>query len=77
LNHKSYATHEIVFDEVKLSNYGNLHHLLTATNLDDVSNDILQLKKIVKEEQDQISILTARIDLFQHVIKDIEEINRQ
>jgi hypothetical protein len=59
-----------------LENYGNLQHRMTATNIDDITLDILQLKKFVQYEQTQISLLNAKLDIIHHIVKDTEKIKQ-
>jgi len=49
---------------------------MIATNIDDITLDILQLKKFVQYEQTQISLLNAKLDIIYHIVKDIEKIKQ-
>ena len=51
LPYKSSGHNESVSDDIKLANWSNMQQKMTAQNLDDMSYDLLVLKKMVVEEK--------------------------
>ena len=68
---RSSSPFEIVSDESKMMNYGNLQHQLTSQYLDDITADIVLLKHKEKQEQEKIVVLETKMD---HMLHDSEEI---
>ena len=61
-------------DEIKLANWGNFQHQLTAKNLDDMALDLLQIKGTILEEKDKISAVETKLELIDHLLSDSSEI---
>ena len=76
LPQKTVEVGETPSDEVRLSNWGNLQHGLTAKNLDDMAQDILALKASMQEEKEKIAEVSAKLELVQHLLADSEAIKK-
>ena len=74
LPHRSSGVDESTSDEIKLANWGNLQHKLTAQNLDDMALDVLQIKNSILDEKEKVSLLETKMDLLNHLLSDSEEI---
>ena len=74
LPHRSFGVDESTSDEIKLANWGNLQHKLTAQNLDDMALDLMQIKNSILDEKDKVSLLETKMDLLSHLLSDSEEI---
>ena len=75
MNHRSSTFNDIVSNEVKFKNCGNLYHQLTPTNIDDLYFDVLiRLTKIVEDQKDHIDQLATKMDFIMHVLTDTSKI---
>ena len=51
LPYKSSGPDESVSDEIKLGNWGNMQHKMTAQNIDDMACDLMNIKSSIVEEK--------------------------
>ena len=73
---RSLGPDDSVSDEVKLMNWGNLQGKLTAQNLDNMAQDLLQIKSSVINEKEQISVVETKLGILNHLLQDTEEIKQ-
>ena len=74
LPHRSSRVYESTSNEIRLANWANLQHKLTAQNLDDMALDLMQIRNSILDEKDKVSLLETNMDLLNHLLSDSEEI---
>ena len=70
LPYKSSGLDDSVPNEIKLANWNNMQHKMTAQNLDDMAHDLLALKKIIVEEKEKINLVETKLGLLDHLLKN-------
>ena len=65
---------ESVPDDIKLENWSNMQHKMTAQNLDDMACDLLNIKKTIVEEKEKITLVETKLGLMDHLLNDSAEI---
>lgn len=74
MNHRSSRVNDMVFDKTKLLNYSSLQQQLTARNIDDISLDILEVRRQIEGEKECIKNIESRADLVLHVLTDTSDL---
>ena len=74
LNNSSSGVNCTVSHETKLLNYSSLQQQLIARNIDDISLDILEVKRKIEGEKECIKNIESKVDLVLHVLTDTSDL---
>ena len=74
LPYKSSSADESVPDDIKLGNWSNMQHKMTAQNIDDMAYDLMDIKKTIVEEKEKIALVETKLGLMDHLLNDSAEI---